>query len=274
MNTLPTDIGEKKLFSREQNERRFLLKGRSWQAFWHFGVFRFIIATGICFLVLTGIAMLFYPGGTMTDPHVHGYAFFSNFLSDLGRTATPSGQDNLVSHLLFMLALIIGAFGILLLFAAFTQFFTSPGTARWFSRLAAVCGFITGLCFIGVAVVPLDQYGLLHNLLLYTASLTFIVAYLLLFLAVLLTPGFRRRCVYVFAVFAFLIAGSLLAFILTFILGQLPGHPRGRLSMPQGRRSLSLPQSSPGFWRYFLCSHCFMNNDGLPFSNISIKRVH
>ena len=247
MNTLPTDIGEKKLFSREQNERRFLLKGRSWQAFWHFGVFRFIIATGICFLVLTGIAMLFYPGGTMTDPHVHGYAFFSNFLSDLGRTATPSGQDNLVSHLLFMLALIIGAFGILLLFAAFTQFFTSPGTARWFSRLAAVCGFITGLCFIGVAVVPLDQYGLLHNLLLYTASLTFIVAYLLLFLAVLLTPGFRRRCVYVFAVFAFLIAGSLLAFILTFIFGRVAGTPAWEIIHATGQKIIVAASILTGF---------------------------
>ena len=170
MNTLHTEIGEKKLFSREQNARGFRFKGRSWQAFWQFGVFRIIIATGICFLILTGIAMLFYPGGTMTDPHVHGYAFFSNFLSDLGRTSTPSGQDNLVSRLLFMLALIIGAFGIMLLFAAFTQFFTTPGTARWLSRLAAVCGLITGLCFIGVALVPLDRYGLLHNLFLYTAS--------------------------------------------------------------------------------------------------------
>ena len=91
MNTLPTDIGEKKLFSREQNARRFRFKGRSWQAFWQCDVFRIIIATGICFLILTGIAMLFYPGGTMTDPHVHGYAFFSNFLSDLGRTCDSIG---------------------------------------------------------------------------------------------------------------------------------------------------------------------------------------
>lgn len=97
----------------------------------------------------------------------------------------------------------------------------------------------------------------LHNLFLYTASLTFIVAYLLLFLAVLLTPGFPRLCVYVFAVFTLLIAGSLLVSILTFFFGPVAGRPRGRLSMRQGRKSLSLPQSSPDFWRYFLCSHYF-----------------
>jgi len=51
MNTLHTEIGEKKLFSREQDARGFRLKGCSWQAFWQCGVFRIIIATGICFLI-------------------------------------------------------------------------------------------------------------------------------------------------------------------------------------------------------------------------------
>ncbi len=263
MNTLHTEIGEKKLFSREQAARRFRFKGRSWQAFWQFGVFRFIIATGICFLILTGIAMLFYPGGTMTDQHVHGYAFFSNFLSDLGRTATPAGQDNLVSRLLFMLALIIGSFGIMLLFAAFTQFFTSPGTARWLSRLAAACGLITGLCFIGVAVVPLDRYGLLHNLFLYTASLTFIVAYLLLFLAVLLTPRFPRRCVYVFAVFAFLIAGSLLVFILTLFFGPVPGTLAWEIIHATGQKIIVAASILTGLLEILFVQPLLGNKDGL-----------
>ena len=264
MNTLHTEIGEKKLFSREQAARRFRFKGRSWQAFWQFGVFRFIIATGICFLILTGIAMLFYPGGTMTDQHVHGYAFFSNFLSDLGRTATPAGQDNLVSRLLFMIALIIGSFGIMLLFAAFTQFFTSPGTARWLSRLAAACGLITGLCFIGVAVVPLDRYGLLHNLFLYTASLTFIVAYLLLFLAVLLTPRFPRRCVYVFAVFALLIAGSLLVFILTLFFGPVPGTLAWEIIHATGQKIIVAASILTGLLEILFVQPLLGNNDAPP----------
>lgn len=264
MNTLPTDIGEKKLLSREKNARRFRLAGRSWQSFWQFGVFRFIIATGICFLILTGIAMLFYPGGTMTDPHVHGYAFFSNFLSDLGRTSTPSSQNNLVSHLLFMLALIIGAFGIMFLFAAFTQFFAPPGAARWLSQLGAVCGFITGLCFIGVAVLPLNRYGLLHNLFLYIASLTFIVAYMLLFLAVLLTPGFPRRCVYVFVVFALLIAGSLLMFILTFIFGPVAGTPAWEIIHATGQKIIVLASIITGLLEILFVQPLLQHNNGLP----------
>jgi len=263
MNTLLTKMGEKKLLSREKNERGFRLKGRSWQAFWQFGVFRYVIVTGIIFLILTGIAMLFYPGGTMTDPHVHGYAFFSNFLSDLGRTSTPSGQDNLVSRLLFMSALIIGASGIMLLFVAFTQFFTTPGAARWLSRLGAVCGFITGLCFIGVAVVPLNRYGLVHNLFLYIASLTFIVAYLLLFLAVLLTSGFPRWCIYVFAVFALLIAGSLLVFILTLFFGPVAGTPAWEIIHATGQKIIVAASILTGLLEILFVQPLLKNNDGL-----------
>jgi hypothetical protein len=225
MNTLPTDTGEKKLPSQEHKGREFLLRRRSWNAFWQIGVFRIIVAASIGFFLLTGIAMLLYPGGTMTDVHRHGYAFFSNFLSDLGRTSTPSGQGNLASRLFFMIALITGAVGTMLYFAAFTQFFPIPGTARWLSRLGAVCALVTGFCFIGVAVVPLNIFVQLHNLLLYTASLSFLIAFLLLFVAVLLTPGFPRRSVLVFMAFAILLAACLLIFIFTLFFGPAVGTP-------------------------------------------------
>ncbi len=219
-----------------QKESIVLLWKHTWNAFWQIGVYRLIIVAGICFFLLTGIAMLLYPGGTMTDPHRHGYAFFLNFLSDLGRTSTPSGQDNLASRLLFMIGLIMGALAITLLFAAFTQFFPTPGTTRWLSRLAALCALVTSLCFIGVAVVPLNRFGQLHNLFLYTASLSFIIANLLLFLAVLLTPGFPRRCVLVFIAFALLLAGYLLVFIFTLLFGPSPGTPAWELVYATGQK--------------------------------------
>jgi len=55
------------------------------------------------------------------------------------------------------------------------------------------------------------------------ASLKFILAYLLLFLAVLLTPSFPRRCVYVFTAFVFLLVGSLLVFFFTLFFGPAAG---------------------------------------------------
>jgi hypothetical protein len=264
MESLPRDIGEKKLSSQEQNGREFRLKGRAWQAFWQSGVFVLIIATGVCFLILTGTAMLLYPGGTTTDPHLHGYVFFSNLLSDLGRTSTPSGQDNFVAHLLFMIALIIGAFGIMLLFAAFTQFFATPSAARWLGRLGAVCGLITGLCFIGVAVVPLNQYGLLHNVFLYIASVTFIAAYVLLFLAVLRTPGFPRRCVYAFVGFAFLVAGSLLVFIFTFLFGPAPGTLAWEIIHATGQKIIVVASILTGLLEILFVRPLLRKNDEPP----------
>lgn len=187
-------------------------------AFWQVGVFRITITVSILFFLLTFIAMLLYPGGTMTDPHSHGYSFFLNFLSDLGRIATPSGQANLISRVLFTIALSMGALGVALFFVALTQFFPGSGIAARLSRLGAICGLVTSICFIGVAFVPLDFSGLVHYMFLDAALLSFLLAFLLLFLAVLLTPGFPRRVVWVFSAFAVLLAAYslLLLFLLLF----------------------------------------------------------
>jgi hypothetical protein len=194
-NTSPTDTGEKKLPSQAQNTSGFLLKMRSWHAFWQFGVFRFIIATGIT-----------------------------------------------------------------LLFAAFTQFFAISGTARWLRRLGAVCGLVTSLYFIGVALVPLNKYGLLHNLFLYTASLTFIIPYLLLFLAVLLSPGFPRRCVYAFTAFAVLLAGSLLVFIFTLFFGPAAGTPAWEIIHASGQKLIVFASILTGLMEIFFVQPLLREN--------------
>ena len=123
----------------------------SWDTFWRVGAFRITVAVSILFFVLTIIAMFLYPGGTLTNPHSHGYSFFSNFLSDLGRVSTPSGQSNLASMVLFTIALSLGALGIALFFIAFTQLFPASSISLWLSRLGASCGLIASLCFLGVA---------------------------------------------------------------------------------------------------------------------------
>jgi len=82
---------------------------------------------------------------------------------------------------------------------------------------------IASLYFIGIALVPLKTYGLPHNVFLHTATVTFILAYLLLFLAVLCTSGFPRWRVYVFTAFALVLAESLFVFIFTLIFGAVTG---------------------------------------------------
>src|SRR5258707_1247534 len=178
-----------------------------WNAFWQVGAFRITVASSVLFLVLTSVAMLFYPGGTLSNPRSHGYAFFVNFLSDLGRFSSLSGQSNLPSMVLFTLALSMGALGIALFFLAFTQLFPGSGMDWQFSRLGAGFGLLSSLCFLGVAGVPLDISGRVHNLFLDVALVSFLVAFLFIFLAVLLKPGLPRQVVGVFAAFAVILAG-------------------------------------------------------------------
>ncbi len=192
-------------------------------AFWQVGVFRITVAVSILFFLLTIIAMLLYPGGTITDPHSHGYSFFLNFFSDLGRITALSGQSNLASRVLFTIALSMGALSIALFFVAFTQFFTGSGIALRLSRIGAVCGLVTSICLIGVAFVPMDLSGQVHNLFLDVAVPSFLVAFLLLFQAVLLTPSFPRRFVLVFSAFALLLTGYTLLLLFLLLFGPTAG---------------------------------------------------
>jgi hypothetical protein len=205
-------------------------------AFWQIGVFRITLAVSILFVLLTVIAMLLYPGGTMTDPHSHGYSFFLNFLSDLGRIATPSGQSNLASRMLFTIALSMGAVGVALFFVALTQFFAGSGIVPWLSRLAAIFGLVASICFIGVAFVPLDLSGPVHYLFLDAALLSFLLAFLLLFLAVLLTPGFPRRVVWVFSAFAVLLAGYSLFLLFLLLFGPATGTLIWEIAQATGQK--------------------------------------
>src|SRR2546428_13670822 len=90
-------------------------------AFWQVGVFRIVVVIGLLFYLLITLSMLLYPGGTKADPHTQGYSFFTNFLSDLGHTATPSGQSNIASMVLFIIALILAGIGTELCSLALTQ---------------------------------------------------------------------------------------------------------------------------------------------------------
>ena len=59
------------------------------------------------FVVFNVFAMFFYPGSTYLNNLSTGYSFTKNFLSDLGRTLTFSGEDNFSSSRLFNISLIL-----------------------------------------------------------------------------------------------------------------------------------------------------------------------
>ena len=67
------------------------------------------------FLFLNITSMLLYPGSTFRDHLTLGYSFTENFLSDLGRTLTFSGEINFLSSQLFNMSLVFAG-GVFALF--------------------------------------------------------------------------------------------------------------------------------------------------------------
>ena len=112
----------------------------------------------IQFVLLTLIAMLFYPGGTHDDPAAPGYSFFNNFFSDLGLTVSPSGETSTVSFFLFTLSLTLAGLAIILFFLTTSPalFKNTPG--RIPSLLGSIVGVLSGLFYIGIAFTPADLH--------------------------------------------------------------------------------------------------------------------
>lgn len=52
-------------------------------------------------LILSLVAMFFYTGGTLNDPHSLGYSFCLNKFSDLGMSISYSGKSNWISFWIF-----------------------------------------------------------------------------------------------------------------------------------------------------------------------------
>lgn len=198
------------------------------------GIFRLASATCILFIVMTVLAMCFYPGGTAMDPSTQGYSFFRNFFSDLGMTRTPSGAANVVSLILFVAALSFVGVGLAIFFIAMRQFFLGSRAGKWLSAVAALSGVVTGTCFVGVAVTPWNIYLSAHNEFVMWAFRTFLAAVLLDGIAILLQERLPKSFAFVFLAFAVLLAGYVL--LLTF--GPTPNSDDGLRLQVVGQKTI------------------------------------
>jgi hypothetical protein len=194
-------------------------------AFWQVGIFRIVVVIGLLFYLLITLSMLLYPGGTKADPHTQGYSFFTNFLSDLGQTVSLSGESNIASMVLFMIAMILAGIATVLFSLAFTQLFTLSRLTIRLSHVGALCGVIAGICLIGVGVVPEDLSSWLHNFCIYAALVVFVAAYIFFFLAVVRTKDLPKRISWVYiALGIVLIVYTIISVWVTFF-GPAPGTP-------------------------------------------------
>jgi hypothetical membrane protein len=108
----------------------------------------------LTYLGLLTLAGFFYGGGNYVDKTTPYYNFFRNFISDLGRTTSHSGDDNTISIVLFsigMLTQIIASF--YYLFNAAEFFSKDKPKTSIVAKISAACGSIS---LLGVVFTPAD----------------------------------------------------------------------------------------------------------------------
>ena len=118
----------------------------------------------IAFVFLNLFAMFLYSGGILNDPTTPSYLFLYNFLSDLGRLYSHSGNINFHSSLFFNLSLIIAGIVFIIFYFLLLNIFNNNKKINLLSKAGSGFGILGGFCLIGVALTPSDLYLDLHKI--------------------------------------------------------------------------------------------------------------
>jgi len=113
------------------------------------------------FIFFNIIAILCYPGSTYHDHLSPGYSFMKNFLSDLGRTISFSGEINFLSSQLFNTSLILAG-GIFTVFYFHVRKVFSVENLQIPTFVGSSFGILGGFSLIGVGLTPADLFLDLH----------------------------------------------------------------------------------------------------------------
>ena len=111
----------------------------------------------ILFIIFNIIAMLVYSGSTYRNNLSPGYSFTENFLSDLGRTMSFSGQINYFSAQFFNMSLILAGTVFSFFYYSVRKVFSSYNQ-RFLALVGSIFGVLGGLSLIGVGITPADLY--------------------------------------------------------------------------------------------------------------------
>jgi hypothetical membrane protein len=181
--------------------------------------------------ILNVLAMIFYPGGTLSDARRTGYSFLENFFSDLGMVRTYAGELNTLSSSLFASALVLVGLVLMLFFLLWSNDFPEPSLGKNLSRTGTIAGVVSGVSCIGIALTPWDRFLEAHMVFAYCLSLAFLAVALLYAAAIFRNPLYSNA--YAILFIAYFVV--LLMFVGLMVLG--PG-----LEGTAGRRVLAAGQ--------------------------------
>ena len=116
------------------------------------------LAVIACFI----LAIIFYAGGSYSNPSAQGYTFFGNFFSDLGMLKSDNGQNNLKSQIFFILAIFTASFVQITIFVSLKNRLASIQN-QGLVNFAYKLGLISSIIFLGIGIFPADRLDTLHD---------------------------------------------------------------------------------------------------------------
>jgi hypothetical membrane protein len=153
------------------------------------------------FLVLSSLAMYYYPGGTIHDRGTTGYTFWHNYFSDLGRTRSWSGARNTVSNQLFRSSLFLASGSLIAFFILLPSLFKET-TPRMWALLSALLGIAAALCYIGIAMNPLDVDYRAHTVFVRAGFIAFLLMSFSYARAIRTAPAYPDHYAFVLILFS------------------------------------------------------------------------
>jgi len=203
--------------------------------FWQKYVYQNVFFGCGLFVLLTVAAMFTYPGGLFTGELTTNYDFFRNFFSDLGRITVAGQRSNIVSAILFFLALSIAGIGLIFFFIAFRDFFKTDRTGNMLSLFGTITGVASGLCFVSIACAPYDLFFYFHYHLVFWAFRTFLVAVSIYAYIIFRQKTYPRQYGWVFMAFSVLLT----AYLVLLEFGPSAETPEGLIVQATGQKVIA-----------------------------------
>ncbi|TFG05277.1 MAG: hypothetical protein EU536_02540 [Promethearchaeota archaeon] len=136
------------------------MNSQNWRKF----LFAFAVGGIIQFLILIGVAIWFYAGGTRLNPAAPGYSFLLNSWSDLGRTVAWSGEQNLVSQMFFSIAMVVWGLSFAPSVHALEAMIAKSKFSRKIGKVGISFAYVCVFALLAeVIFFPEDVYPQLHS---------------------------------------------------------------------------------------------------------------
>ncbi len=172
------------------------------------------ILGSVLFFLLIFIAMFFYTGGTMDNPSIPGYSFWGNTISDLGRIISYNGGFNIISMVLFTIA--IAALSILSipLYIVFPKLFSTKRLESISAKIGSLLGLITCIGWIGIIFTPADILHDVHWLFAYLIYIAFFFSGVFYTISLFLNKKISKKYAIIFTLYCIIQFVSLMVIII------------------------------------------------------------